>query len=527
LFKHHTAFAVLCTELVIAGPLLVLYARHQWFRQDEWDFVANRSLSHPDGLLHAHGVAWSTLPILVYRVLYAAVGIKSYWPYLVAVVAAHLGVVLLLWLVMRRHGVSAWVATALATVLLVFGPGWEAILWGFELTVLGALLFGLAQLLAVDRDGPIDRLDALGLAFGLAALMCSEVGITMVVIAAVTALVRRGWKPAALQAGVLGAVYVAWYGYAHPSLPLDPNHEGTASAVGSVFSWAARSVADTFRATGRGPVIGLLLVGLLVVGLVLAWSAMPLRRFRRKGAAVAALLVGGVLGIGMLAALERTTQAPDAGRYLYVNAVMLIPAFGVAVTALVARWKFVAPVLAVLLVVLVPLDAREFRHVKPVAAASSQLKPVLWELAHSSVLTHVPENQYVDQADFTRAVTAGWLRKVAKSVPPPPLSVRAGHASAQAVAQLAIDQGHGPLPARCVLVHQSKVERLKPGEVFGIAPAPGLPLEAIYVRPLLRGSGLVAPVRFDLSYGQRFRVVLPFKAGLGSGPGAPPFELCK
>jgi len=527
LVEKHTAFAVLCLELAVAGPLLVLYGRHQWFRQDEWDFVANRSLSHPSELLRAHGVGWSTLPVVVYRVLYAAVGLRSYWPYLVAVVAAHLTIVVLLWFVMRRHTVAPWVATALATVLLAFGPGWEAILWGFELTVLGALLFGLAQLLAVDRDGPLDRFDGFALAFGLAALMCSEVGVTMVAVAAVTALVRRGWKPAALQAGVLGVIYVAWFGYARPSSSFDPTHQGAAAALGSAVSWAARSVGDTFRAAGRGPLVGLVLAALLVVGLVLAWSSMPLRRFRRKGAAVAVLLAGALLGIGMLAAIERVGHAPDAGRYLYVNAALMLPAFGVAVTALIARWRILAPVLVVVLVVLVPLDAREFRQVRPVATASAELKPVVWALAHSSVLVHVPGNQFVDQTDFTKAVTADWLRKVAKSKVLPPVGVLRGHASAQAVLQLAIDQSQVPPPTRCVLVHRPQLERLRPGEVFGIQPAPGLPLDAIYLRPLLRGSGLVAPVRFDLTWGHTFRAVLPLKVALGSGPSLVPFELCR
>ena len=39
-----------------------------------------------------------------------------------------------------------------AALLLFLGPAWSDLLWPFELAFVGSVLFGLAMLLALDRD---------------------------------------------------------------------------------------------------------------------------------------------------------------------------------------------------------------------------------------------------------------------------------------------------------------------------------------------------------------------------------------
>ena len=49
---------------------------------------------------------------------------------------------------------------------MFFGAGAENILVVFQITFVGALVFGLVQLLLADHDGPIDRRDWFGLLAG-------------------------------------------------------------------------------------------------------------------------------------------------------------------------------------------------------------------------------------------------------------------------------------------------------------------------------------------------------------------------
>ena len=91
---------------------------------------------------------------------------RTYAPYLVLVLVAHLALAWLLWLVMRRADVHRWIATAAVALFILFGSGYDDILGAFNITFDGSLVFGVAQLLLADHDGPIDRRDWLASAVG-------------------------------------------------------------------------------------------------------------------------------------------------------------------------------------------------------------------------------------------------------------------------------------------------------------------------------------------------------------------------
>src|SRR4029077_2625645 len=150
-----------------------------WFWADDWDFLAARTGGNLGDLFRPHYQHWTTLPILAYRLLWTIFGIRHYVPYQLLVIALHLVAALLLRTVMQRAGVRPWLATLIAGAFVFFGSGAENILIAFQITFVGSLVFGLAQLLLADHDGPVNRRDWLGLLAGLAALMCSGVGITM------------------------------------------------------------------------------------------------------------------------------------------------------------------------------------------------------------------------------------------------------------------------------------------------------------------------------------------------------------
>ena len=178
---------------VIAGlPLLVLViGKFWWFFRDDWFFITDRDLS-VNGLFDDHNGHWSTSPVLVFRALYATVGLNSYAPYKATVVVAHLVVAVCIRAIMRRYGVGPWLATALAGSFVLLGSGREDILWAFQIGFTFSVLFGLLYLVLVDHDGAFDRRDGLGVLFGFASLASHGPGLAVVTGVMVTVWLRRG-----------------------------------------------------------------------------------------------------------------------------------------------------------------------------------------------------------------------------------------------------------------------------------------------------------------------------------------------
>ena len=78
---------------------------------------------------------------------YSLLGMRSYVPYQLLIVALHLATAALLRVVARRAGVNAWIATTAATVFVFFGAGVEDIVVSFQITFVGSLVFGFLQLI--------------------------------------------------------------------------------------------------------------------------------------------------------------------------------------------------------------------------------------------------------------------------------------------------------------------------------------------------------------------------------------------
>ena len=200
-FAVHPATAAWAFALYVAGGglyYLVVQIPGRWFHADEWQALTAIGSGTIADLLDDHYQHWITLPLLVYRLLFQVFGLNSYAPYAAVALGFHLAVVVMVRVVMRRSGVAPWTATIFAAVLVLFGPGDQNILWGYQITMTGALLFGLVHLVLADRPGRrILPADWLGLFAGLLALMFSGVGLLMVGVVGAAVLIRRSWRPAA------------------------------------------------------------------------------------------------------------------------------------------------------------------------------------------------------------------------------------------------------------------------------------------------------------------------------------------
>jgi hypothetical protein len=348
------ALATFATVEAVALLVIVRLARVQWFFLDEWDFLAQRKAGDLNDLFRPHnGSHWGTLPILAYRLLWWMFGLREYLPYLALVVVLHLGVAALMRATMRRLGVRAWIATSAASLFALFGAGHEDIAWAFQIGFVSSLAFGYGYLLIVDRDGPLDRRDATGMLAGLAALMCSGVGIAMVFIVAIALALRRGWRIALVHAGPLAAIYLIWYiefarGSVAPRVP--PVH--AAQIPGFVLT----GIGGTFAALGQIPGLGVVLGAVLVGGLFLAWRPLPRRALLHDAAIPIGLLLGAVFFLTVTASNRAGFGADYArqSRYLHIVAALLLPPIALGAEAIARRRRPLPLLITLLFVVGIP-----------------------------------------------------------------------------------------------------------------------------------------------------------------------------
>ncbi len=409
---------------VTAGALVfyLWIARHAWFEIDEWDFLADRSAGSVSDLLRPHNEHWSTLPILLWRGLFHVFGLRTYTPYLLVLLLAHLTLAYLLRVVMLRAGVRPWTATAAASLFVLFGAGAEDILWAFQIGFVASLVLGVIQLLLADHAGPIGRRDGLAVASGLAALLCSGLGVTMAVVVGLAVLLRRGVRAAALQTVPLAAVYFVWFGaYGHRSYQERTVPSRIPTFIGDVV-WA------TFRGLGQVPGLGIVLAGVLLVGLYLAWSGRSRQELRESAAVPFALLVGSlvfifVTSLGRAGVAEQALfRVPVASpRYIYVAAALVLPALAVAVDTLSRRFGTWGIVLPLLFLVAIPgnIEASVNRE-RGGERQVRELKLLMLSAAHLPISQDLPRD-YVPVPVYGGTTTVGWLRSNAAAgrVPSP------------------------------------------------------------------------------------------------------------
>jgi hypothetical protein len=327
------AWPVHLASLPISFAVLLYVDRGLWFFYDEWNFLAGQGEGgRPLDLFVPHNEHWSTIPILIYRALYAAVGLHSYIPYLVVLLLAHVVLAHLLFRLMLRSHVDPWIATALATVFLALGAGAEDLTWAFQSAWILTLVFGIIGLLLVDHDEPGIGRDLAYWPVAVLALMCSGIAVPLVAVAALVALLRRGWVAAVRVASVPALVFAVWFaaighvGYAttHP----------TKSALLEVpqYVWAGLTAAvdNTLGWQGAGAVVLLALGAFLALRGPVGWR----RHAIASSMAVGALFFFATTGLGRIAlGVDESTSS----RYAYVAIVLLLPASAWAIAALAAR----------------------------------------------------------------------------------------------------------------------------------------------------------------------------------------------
>ena len=310
-------------SLAGAVPLIVWFNRDQWFFGDEWAFFAHRMSGWGRVLFEPHNEHWSTAPILLYRAVYSAVGVRSYLPYVAVLVVLHVAATHLLWRVMNRAGVAPLVSTGLAAVFAVLGSGGENLLWAFQIGFVGAVAAGLLHLLLVDHAGPFGRRDRLAWLVAVAGLLFSGIGVTMTATSGLVVLLRRGVKDAVATVAPPAAVYLLWLATVGRD-GLDA-HDRTLAGMLDVPEYLWTGLTSALERASGIPGGG----GVIVV-LVLAWLLRQRAVVRAPGATATAMAAGSVV-LFVVLAVGRTglgAEQATSGRYVYIAAALVLPAVG-------------------------------------------------------------------------------------------------------------------------------------------------------------------------------------------------------
>jgi hypothetical protein len=307
---------------LLAIPPLLYLGRHLNFAGDEWTWIFERRGWSASVFFLPHNEHWSTIPLLVFKLLFLTVGLRSYMPYLAALVLVHVATAFLLFLNVRRR--AGDIPAFMAMLLLLFlGRGWENILWAFQIGFVGSVLFGLLALLLLDRPGR-GPLVLIGASVALiAGLMCSGVGLFfLAAIGAELGLDSARRRYLTVLAAPLLA-YVAWHAsFGRGSITVVSHRsplskESIIGLIGYVPYGVGVALGGLF---GLSTDWGVLMFG-AVSGLLGAWVARARRVSPQLVGPMAGLLAEFIL-IGLVRSQLGAFEAA-APRYIYIAAVFI------------------------------------------------------------------------------------------------------------------------------------------------------------------------------------------------------------
>lgn len=467
-----------------AAVFWFVVGRVEWFYNDDWDFLATRRIGDVGDLFRPHNEHWVTALVVVYRVLYGAFGLHTYVPWRLIVLGAHLALVALLFVVMRRSGVQPWIAVAAASLLAFFGAGTPDVLVPVQLAFTGAFVLGLVQLLLADHEGPLDRRDRWGVAAGVVALTFSAFSVTMAVVVGVAMLLRRGWRVASFHTVPLAACYLVWFAAT--------GHSGydAGYSLGRVPRFVVTALYHSALGVGRvWPVVVVLAAVLLAGGIAVLRDA-GVASVARTFAVPIGLAAGAVVFL-----LSTSTARSELGlgyaadrRYIYLVAALLLPTLAVAATAVARGRAWMVLGVVALLVAVIPANIRTAQHIEHAR------RPEL-AAARARVLG-LPRDPYASTAPRalhpepvrSLPLTMGWLvDQTARGRFPRPGALSPKE-RVEVRFRLSIDQDRGAAPTTvCRALSRPVALQLHAGDMLGLSG------NTIQMSPLFIPPGVIDP----------------------------------
>jgi hypothetical protein len=315
--------------LLLGGAALLAYeTRGTTFWSDEWLWILHRRGSSISSFLDPHNSHLSLIPIAIYKLLLAVTGLRHYWPYRGVLIAADAGCALLIF-VYARSRVGPYFALLASALILFFGPGWQDILWPFQIGWLIAIGSGIGALLLLDRH---DRAGDVGACLMLAvSLVSAGPGLAIAIGMVVEVLLRRHRRDLWIVALPIALYVLWWIGWQQTmlnrhALLLVPRFMFDAAA-GAISSLAGLSSIDVSSGAGAFLNWGPPLLVLAILGLV--WRSRRLGFVPGRVYTLGAAALGFWLTTGVGRAYVTTGSFVLQGtgyesRYLYIGAILIV-----------------------------------------------------------------------------------------------------------------------------------------------------------------------------------------------------------
>ncbi|HEX3240349.1 MAG TPA: glycosyltransferase family 39 protein [Solirubrobacterales bacterium] len=310
---------------LVAAVLTLVLTKDTTFAGDNWAFLMTRRDPSVHNLLYPHNEHLVVIPVLIDELLLRVFGMDSARPEQVLLVVFLLTTAALLYVYVKRR-VGPWLALMATLLVLFLGPAWEVLLWPFEITFIGPVMFGLAMLLALEREDT--KGDVAACAFLTLGLGFSNLGVAFIPAAAVAVLIgpRERWLRRSyvflVPAVLFGIWYLGWGTEAESHVSLSnvlssPQFvfESAAVSVGALSGLGTSAITNVTDSTW-----GKVLLVALTLGAV-AWKLRhrgPLARWLWPVAA-AALANWFLTAFNLFAGREAA-----ASRYQYIGAIFVL-----------------------------------------------------------------------------------------------------------------------------------------------------------------------------------------------------------
>jgi hypothetical protein len=309
----------------------MVFARETTFRGDDWNLIASRSLSDPIGLMRPFNEQWVAVPAVIFRIMFAVVGMHSYLPYLAILLLIHIVTAAAIWRI-----VSALAGTgpglAAAAVVLFLGAGYENLYQAFQIGMVLSSATGFWAIAVLW----FDRRPGLAAFFLFLSVASHSIGAVFLGVAVLLALFD--WRrPNAWLLLPIAALILWTLAFDLPSLAARGGSFSSSVALlpGFVLVGAVAAVGSVF---GSSVAVGVIALALLVV------LAARLG-FRPANPAIAVAAIAGLAAEYALVGVSRAELGIGVvtwSRYLYVAAPFVLVAvaawFGEA-RGLPARWR--------------------------------------------------------------------------------------------------------------------------------------------------------------------------------------------
>lgn len=311
---------MLAVPSTLLFALLARMGRGTGFFFDEWNFLTHRRGLALDTILQPHNGHLVVIPNALYSVFGSYFGIDSYTPFRFLTLSIHLLVAIMCAVVIGR---SRGNVTAVATLVVIalLGIGWQNIFWAFQIGFVGSIAFFLVAWSLLDPDfGDVGARRGAWVSLALLASVAMS-GVGVAALGAIWVLCvsdprrrRLWWIPVGPS-----VAYFLWY-LVYGTSSVDP------AALDRVPQFALVNAGAS-----AGGIFGLDVAwGQLILGVSLFVVVVSLRRSQRLLWSLVPSTMYVVFVV--LATLSRSTNfEPDASRYTYLGAVVLIVTLGIAV----------------------------------------------------------------------------------------------------------------------------------------------------------------------------------------------------